>query len=172
MTNWDKEFEEILGTCQSHIRAYVAGFGVPFYHTDDIAQDVFIHYFKEFSKKPDDVEPIRWLKGIAKNYCLRYFDDLKKEKSKNEKLKLIASLMEGAKSDFQEEGETKKVALLKVCLSKLSDKNLQLIKMKYEDGHSYQKLSNIFDLSSQAVGMLLLRIRNSLKKCIKGGALL
>ena len=86
MLDRDDVFSFVLNESQSLIRAYIAGIGVPFDQADDIAQDVFIHYYKEFDKKPAEVDHIPWLKGIAKNYSLRYFEKIKKEKLDKEKL--------------------------------------------------------------------------------------
>src|SRR5579859_6100417 len=85
-------FEAILRETQSVIRAYIAGMGVPLDSIDDLAQEVYLEFYKGAERRPEDVEPIRWLKGIAKNLCLNYF---RKSKRKAEQhLEAVAVLLE------------------------------------------------------------------------------
>ena len=67
------DFESVLRDTQSVLRAYIAGMGVPLDVVDDLAQDVYLEYYRGRNRRPLDVEPIRWLKGIAKNLCLNYY---------------------------------------------------------------------------------------------------
>ena len=67
------DFDAIVHDSQAHIRAYIAGLGVPRHDVDDIAQDVFIELYRFSDRIPHNVPPKQWLKGIARNLCMNYF---------------------------------------------------------------------------------------------------
>src|SRR4029453_2133977 len=67
------DYESIVRDTQAHIRAYIAGMGVPRHDVDDIAQDVYLELYRFFDRVPAEVHPKQWLKGIARNLCLNYF---------------------------------------------------------------------------------------------------
>src|SRR5437868_3553402 len=71
----DEKFSRILEDTQAHVRAYIAGMGVASSDTDDIAQDVYLELYRNLDGIPADVEPIRWLKGVARNICLNDFHE-------------------------------------------------------------------------------------------------
>ena len=67
---FERDFDTILNETQHHIRAYIAGMGVPRHDVDDIAQDVYVELYRFFDRIPEGVHPKQWLKGIARNLCL------------------------------------------------------------------------------------------------------
>src|SRR5213592_4525094 len=67
------DFASIVNDSQAHIRAYIAGMGVPRHDVDDVAQDVYVELYRFFDRMPAEVQPRQWLKGIARNLCLNYF---------------------------------------------------------------------------------------------------
>lgn len=166
MKDWDKEFEKILMETQSKIRAYIAGFGVPYHQIDDIAQDVFMVYYENPQKKPQDVLAIAWLKGISKTLCLKFFRESKREKSVKEKLTVIASLLENLGPVLHEKEDSLVGLNLRNCLSKLSERNQKMLNLKYCDGVSYKKLGEIFEGNTQSIGMHLLRIKKKVISCL------
>jgi RNA polymerase sigma factor (sigma-70 family) len=169
MLDRDDIFSFILNESQSLLRAYIAGIGVPFDQADDIAQDVFIHYYKEFDKKPAEVDHIPWLKGIAKNYSLRYFEKIKKEKLDKEKLLKVLQLVQECETEIESTESEKVIDQMKKCLQSLSENNLNILKSRYEEGFSYEQLGKAFNGTTQSMGMILMRIKKSLQKCISKG---
>jgi RNA polymerase sigma factor (sigma-70 family) len=169
MLDRDDIFSFVLNESQSLIRAYIAGIGVPFDQADDIAQDVFIHYYKEFDKKPTEVDHIPWLKGIAKNYSLRYFEKIKKEKLDKEKLLKVMQLVQESESAIEPGVSEKVINQMKECLQSLSENNLNILKSRYEEGLSYEQLGKAYNGTTQSMGMILMRIKKSLQKCISKG---
>ena len=63
------DFNEIVRETHPHIRAYIAGMGVPRHDVDDIAQDVYVELYRFFDRVPPNVTPKQWLKGIARWSC-------------------------------------------------------------------------------------------------------
>src|SRR4051795_3809723 len=67
------DFDAIVRETQAHIRAYIAGLGVPRHDVDDVAQDVYVELYRFSDRIPPDISPKQWLKGIARNLCMNYF---------------------------------------------------------------------------------------------------
>src|ERR1700745_3883906 len=65
-------FDTIVTETQAHIRAYIAGLGVPKHDVDDVAQDVFVELYRFSDRIPPNIPVKQWLKGIARNLCMTY----------------------------------------------------------------------------------------------------
>src|SRR5579864_6389643 len=119
-------FETILRETQSVIRAYIAGMGVPLDSIDDLAQEVYLEFYKGSERRPADVLPVRWLKGIAKNLCLNYF---RKSKRKAEQhLEAVAVLLERLECPLE---EVPGAETLDLCLEKLPPRSRELVALRY-----------------------------------------
>jgi RNA polymerase sigma-70 factor (ECF subfamily) len=154
-------FEAILRETQGVIRAYIAGMGVPLDTIDDIAQEVYLEFYKGRDRRPGDVEPIRWLKGIARNLCLNYF---RKNKRKAEQhLEAVAVLLERLSCPIDNVREPE---VLDGCLEKLPSRSRELIALRYEEGMESAAIGRRLGLSPEAVRITLLRIRNVLRDCL------
>ena len=155
------EFEAILRETQSVIRAYIAGMGVPLDTIDDVAQEVYLEFYKGRDRRPADVEPIRWLKGIAKNLCLNYF---RKSKRKAEQhLEAVAVLLERMDCPLD---EVRDAESLDGCLEKLPPRSRELIALRYEENMESADIGRRLKLSPEAVRVTLLRIRTVLRDCL------
>ena len=64
------DFDATVRETQAHIRAYIAGLGVPRHDVDDIAQDVYVELYRFANRIPANIPPKQWLKGIARNLCM------------------------------------------------------------------------------------------------------
>jgi RNA polymerase sigma-70 factor (ECF subfamily) len=154
-------FEGILRETQSLIRAYIAGMGVPLDSIDDLAQEVYLEFYKGDERRPLDVEPIRWLKGIAKNLCLNYF---RKSKRKTEQhLEAVAVLLERLACPLD---EVPGAEILDGCLQKLPPRSRKLVTLRYEENLESAAIGRRLNLSPEAVRITLLRIRAVLRDCL------
>jgi RNA polymerase sigma-70 factor (ECF subfamily) len=154
-------FEAILRETQGVIRAYIAGMGVPLDTIDDIAQEVYLEFYKGRDRRPGDVEPIRWLKGIAKNLSMNYF---RKSKRKAEQhLEAVAVLLE--RIDCPTE-TLREVGSLDGCLDKLPPRSREMIALRYEENLESAEIGKRLKLSPEAVRITLLRIRTVLRECL------
>jgi len=155
------DFEAVLRETQSVVRAYIAGMGVPLDSIDDLAQEVYLEFYKGHERRPADVEPIRWLKGIAKNLCLNYF---RKSKRKAEQhLEAVAVLLERVACPLDDIGDAE---TLDRCLEKLPPRSRELIALRYEENMESAAIGRRLKLSPEAVRITLLRIRTVLRDCL------
>lgn len=158
------EFERILNETQSVIRAYIAGMGVPLDTVDDLAQEVYVEFYKGRDRRPADVEPIRWLKGIAKNLSLNYFRKSRREAE--QKMEAVAELLERIPEPLK---AVENPAQLDGCLEKLPGRSRQMVALRYVDGLESSDIGEQVGLSAEAVRIALLRIRGVLRECLERG---
>src|SRR3954470_1005068 len=67
------DFDAIVRETQAHIRAYIAGLGVPRHDVDDVAQDVFVELYRFSDRIPPNIPVKQWLQGIARTRCMNSF---------------------------------------------------------------------------------------------------
>jgi len=156
-----QDFEAVLRETQSLLRAYIAGMGVPLDVVDDLAQDVYLEYYRGRERRPADVEPIRWLKGIAKNLCLNYFRRSKRSAAQHE---AMAALLERVSSTMESLHEP---ARLDGCLDRLPGRSREMIDARYRDGKSSEAIGRSLGMTPEAVRIGLLRIRAALRECLE-----
>ena len=122
--------------------------------------EAFVKAFKKLNKFKEGSPFFPWLKTIAIN-LLR--DDIRSRKTLSEEAK--ETLLSNLSSDQNSEEE---LDALKICLSSLESTQRELMKLRYWGKLSIEELSSQIEKSPSAVKMQILRIRESLKKCIKG----
>ena len=159
------EFERILRETQDRVRAYIAGLGAGRDEVDDLAQDVYVVFYRGQNKMPPDVEPIRWLKGIARNVSMNHFRRTKREKARQ--FEAIADLLaQSAAATDDTPGFEAAFDRLRDCLAKVSEKGRKLLAMKYEKNLNSKEISRKTGMNSGAIRMTLLRVRDSLYRCL------
>lgn len=156
------DFERILKETQSVIRAYIAGMGVPLDTVDDLAQEVYLEFYKGRDRRPADVEPVRWLKGIAKNLSLNYFR--RSRRDAEQRLEAVAVLLEQLPGPLEAVEDPEQ---LDGCLDKLPGRSRQMIALRYVDGLESSAIGEQLGLSAEAVRITLLRIRGVLRECLE-----
>jgi RNA polymerase sigma-70 factor (ECF subfamily) len=161
----ERDFDTILNETQPHIRAYIAGMGVPRHDVDDIAQDVYVELYRFFDRIPEGVHPKQWLKGIARNLCLNYF----RRMSRRNRLQREALLELFLRSEQEgppglSEGPIRRA--LDGCYEKLAPESRRILTLRYEQELPSQTIAQRLKTSPEAVRVALFRIRSTLKDCI------
>ena len=159
----DTEFEAILHETQSVIRAYIAGMGVRLDTVDDLAQEVYLEFHKGRDRRPKDVEPVRWLKGIARNLCMNHFRESKRRSEQHQEA--IATLLERLPCPFENVDSPES---LDGCLEALPGRSRQLVALRYGEGMESGRIGEKVGMSAEAVRVTLLRIRAVLRDCLEG----
>ncbi len=161
------DYDEIVRETQSHIRAYIAGMGVPRHDVDDVAQDVYVELYRFFDRMPAEVHPKQWLKGIARNLCLNYFRrNSRRSRLQREALVEIFLRVEHEGEVGLSEGPVR--SALDVCYEKLPAESRKMLALKYEQELPSATIAERLKSTSEAIRVALFRIRASLKDCIVG----
>ena len=157
-------FARVLEQTQGEVRAYVAALGVPLAAVDDVAQEVFLAWYRSPHAKPAEVEPVRWLKGIARRMALRHHRQAAREGSKREALaQVLASEVE----DLPVKMNARAEAALAKCLEALSERNRRAVRMTYEEGRDSQAVGAALGMGAGAVRVMLFRLRAALRGCVE-----
>lgn len=160
MSRIDPAFEAVLRDTHSVVRAYIAGLGVPLDTVDDLAQEVYLEFYKSSGRLPADLEPVRWLKGIARNLCMDHFRRSRRKAERH--LEAAAVLLDKVQPPEPDPG----LDSLDPCLEKLPHRSRELIALRYAEGMESGDIGRRVGLSPEAVRVGLLRIRATLRDCL------
>src|ERR1044072_8560470 len=159
------QFDTIVNEPRAHIRAYMAGLGVPRPDVDDGAQDVYVELYRFLDRIPADISPKQWLKGIARNLCMNYFRRTsRRQRLQREALVEIFLRAEKKESRVLCEGPIR--TALDGCCEKLSRESQRLLNLRYELELPSHEIAERVQSTPEAVRIALFRIRNVLKACI------
>src|SRR5688572_3355318 len=160
-----QSFDDIVRDTQVHIRAYIAGMGVPRHDVDDIAQDVYVELYRFFDRIPAEVAAKQWLKGIARNLCLNYFRRTsRRSRLQREALVEIFLRAETESNQSLSEGPIRRA--LDGCYEKLPTESRKLLTLRYEQELPSHTIAERLNSTAEAVRVALFRVRASLKNCI------
>src|SRR5262245_26653748 len=159
------DFDAVVHETHAHIRAYIAGFGVPRHDVADVAQHVFIELYRFADRIPANIPPKQWLKGIARNLCMNYFRRTsRRQRLQREALVEIFLRAERKESPGLSEGPVR--LALDGCCEKLSPESQRLLALRYEQELPSHQIAERLQSTAEAVRVALFRIRTALKACI------
>jgi len=159
------DFASVVNDSQAHIRAYIAGLGVPRHDVDDVAQDVFVELYRFSDRIPPNIPIKQWLKGIARNLCMNYFRRTsRRQRLQREALVEIFLQAEKKQSATLSEGPVRRA--LDGCCEKLSPESQRLLALRYEQELPSHIIAERLQSTAEAVRIALFRIRTTLKACI------
>jgi RNA polymerase sigma-70 factor (ECF subfamily) len=159
------DFDAILRNTHHRIRAYIAGMGVAAHEVDDIAQDVYLEFYRHLDKVPDDVAPQRWLKGIARNVCLNHIRRTAR-RGRLEREALAEILAETETETHRHATEGTLALALEECRRKLPEESRRLLELRYRDDLSAAAIGLALEKTAEAIRVMLFRIRAALKSCV------
>lgn len=127
----------------------------------DAAQEVFVRLFLHRAKFAGRSKYSTWVHGIAVRTCLMIRRS-RGRRSRRENTAGEASLARYERRDQQQQGEN--VLDLAQMLDTLDEDERALLLLKYAEGHSYDELAEMFELSESACKMRISRARAKLKE--------
>ena len=164
-----QRFAAAVAATQSDLRAYIGGMGVAPADVDDIAQEAYLRWYREPERRPADVEPIRWLKGIARHAALDHF---RRQARRGEALRAVAEALDRQPQPPAAPGDAALDAL-RACLAALPDDEREMLRRHYGDDDSAEAIGGTIGRSVDAIRRTLRRVRHALKDCLErklGGA--
>jgi len=127
----------------------------------DAAQEVFVRLFLNRAKFEQRSKYSTWVHGVTVRTCLT----IRRSRSRRQKRETVVpqeSVPEDARK--QREGKPELSLELMQMLDTLDESDRALLVMKYAEGHNYDELAGIFDLSVSACKMRISRARDKLKE--------
>src|SRR6185503_17073414 len=143
-------FNAVVRETQAHVRAYIAGMGVPRHDVDDVAQDVYVELYRFADRIPSHIPPKQWLKGIARNLCMNYFRRTsRRQRLQREALVEIFLRAERDESPALSEGPIRRA--LDGCCEKLSPDSQRLLALRYEMELPSHQIAERLESTAEAV---------------------
>lgn len=145
-------FEEIVETHESDLLRYAVSLLGDFDLARDAVQDAFLKLCRE-SRKPDPAKIRPWLFTVCRN---RAFDIRRKEKRMipfdSETMDTVPD-REAAPWQAMEDREREN--RVTEALSRLTVRQQEIVRLKFQHGMSYQEISQVTQLSVSNVGFIL-----------------
>jgi len=148
--------EDFVKQALSDYESPLLGYATTFLHdierARDVVQDTFIRLYHQ------DVEKVRegvkaWLFTVCRNRAL---DVLRKEKRMvGLEEEQVSRLRSERRTPAERADLTERVDQVYVALNRLSENQREVIVLKFEQGLSYEEISEVTGLSSGNVGFLL-----------------
>ena len=136
---------------------------------EDLVQETFVVAFQKRDELENVVSFGAWLRGVARNVLRRHY-----EKCAHEPMllnfKMLESIEEPAalleQSHLNPVCESQRIALLRKCVQKLTQRARTLIQGRYQDNLSVEQLARRSGLAAGSVPVILHRARTELMNCI------
>jgi RNA polymerase sigma factor (sigma-70 family) len=125
----------------------------------DIAQDVFIGYYRCLTRGETISSPLNWLLVSARNRCLNAIRD----KRKTVPIETANPLSGGLSPDYRMKSDYLNRAILQ-----LDPLQREALILKEYEGLSYKGIATIMSITIPAVRSLLYKGRNSLREIYSG----
>ena len=164
----DKEaFCELVRLNQAQIRAYIAQFIRDRDAVYDIAQETFLAAYRRFDSFDASLELYPWLRGIARMLSLEYIR--KAGRRKRREAVAMEDFIDRWNEQRLETDESGPMFLgeLRHCITRLKESSLRLLDLRYFKQRSIRQISEAVGRKEGAIRMMLLRIRESLRKCVE-----
>ena len=161
---FNREFDRVLKATHGEVRGYLSSLGVPLDCVDDLAQEVYLAWFRAPEQRPPEVVPVRWLKGIARRMALNFFRTAKRREDK--RLAVVAELLATESLDVPMPADEPGEGALEHCLGGISEKNRTVLRLRYEEDLPSNLVGERLAMTAEAVRILLMRLRAALRDCI------
>ena len=158
------DFDQALCAHHGPLRSYLAGMGIPAHAVDDVAQEVFLAYYRKPEARPTDVETVRWLKGIARNQAIDWF---RRNAGSKQRLALCELVSAHTPADGDEPEDDLRLDALRACLDRVSGGSRTLLDAHYRDDESADAIARQRGVGASAIRMALLRLREQLRTCVE-----
>lgn len=158
-----EQFLSLLMGNQNYIYAYILSFVPNIADADDLFQGVTMLMWRKFDDYQVGTNFRSWGVAIARNFVLKFYRDHKKQKPLTPET--VEILSEEAPERLNE--LTDRLSVLKKCVTRLRSEDGDLIKMRYEEELTYQRIATRIGVSIQRVYQRISRIHEVLLRCVR-----
>ena len=150
------------------IMAFIYGLTRDASLAEDILQEVWLKLFESCTQKKDHIDnQLAWCRGTAKNIVLHHW-----RSRRNAKVVMDSELVDLIEQAFAEydQGEdlvAHRQNALRSCMEGIPEESKKLLRLRYEEGRSFQQMSERLQRSANGLMMSLSRLRKSLLECIE-----
>ena len=133
---------------------------------DDILQETLAEMWKKFDLFEEGTSFDSWGMAIAKYKVLSYMQ----KKNKNHFHfgdNIIEILQKDSDAQHRYDNLVEKIDVLKKCTAKLSEREKELVSLRYEKGLTFENIAGRIGFSISAIHKNLCRIHSNLAKCVR-----
>lgn len=158
-----EEFASLYTGCQSRLYAFICSLLGSANDAADVLQETNLVLWQKSDEYMDGTDFLAWAFRVAHLQVMAHREKRGRDRiSFNDDLLMTLAR---ETSEYQREADDRLPALSN-CISKLSQRNQELLRKRYGLGVSVKSLAEELDRSASAVGVTLHRIRAALTRCI------
>ncbi len=164
--NLTSEFLNLILKNQSRLYSYILGQLCNYHDADDVLQETTRVLWQKFDEFESGTDFLAWGIAVARNQVLNH---IKMKRRLNERVVFDDDIIELITPNAEKFNDNykQKIDAVRNCISKLSDRDVQFIKLRYYEKVKPKDLSNRFGLSIQNTYKRMSRIHARLLKCVK-----
>lgn len=160
--------EAIIRRFERPIRAFAARWCPDPNLGEEIAQRTFVWAFDHLREYRAGTNFQAWLKAIARNLVLAELE-VREREDRNRRQYLVHLEVARLRQAEPDEDDTEpRTAALRDCLDSLPPQSRDLVNDRYHLRRPLEQIARTRGTSEGGVKMLLLRVRQALKRCIEG----
>lgn len=144
--------------------AYLTSSVYDFHRAEDLLQEVAVAVAGQFQDYDNERPFLAWAMGIARNRTLLYFREQARDRRhfSEATLQMLDDAVQQIDFDL---GRTKREAL-RHCLQKVRGRRRRALELRYSGGVKIADIAEQMDITSNAVTILLHRVRTMLAECV------
>jgi RNA polymerase sigma-70 factor (ECF subfamily) len=157
------DFVALLTGCQTRLHAYILSLTGDLAHADDVLQKTNLVLWKKSAEFAKGSNFNGWACKVAYYEVLAHRRDLGRDRHLFDD-ELLGSLADEARRQV-DETDDRRLALTD-CIQRLSGRDLELIRGRYEPASTIDHLADRFGRTKSAIVSSLFRIRRNLLECV------
>lgn len=136
---------------------------------DDISQQVFLTAWQRLPSMNAGLVFWPWLEGITRNHLFNEWRRVQRERGFRQRYTVAWLAEQETGESAAEDAETllRQMESLRSCLDGLPANLRQMVKLRYDEGCSSEKIATQLGRSADAVRQTFVRLREKLRGCIE-----
>ena len=130
---------------------------------DDVLQEVALVIVEKFNDWDPERPFVAWALGIARRVVLTHLRA--RYRSSKVELSDAVDLVAASYEKLEPQAELMKDSLAE-CLGQVRGQSQQVLALRYTDGLELKQIAEQLDMTASNVGVLLHRVRSTLRKCV------
>ena len=151
---------QILPTVSAYVRSMILNY----HDSEDIIQNIAVIFAEKYDRLDPSREVLPWILRIARYEVVNYFRSQGREQIIFDEK--VLQRIERAYHVIHDESEGIKKAL-HTCIESLNDRPRHVLKLRYFREMEIRDISRRLGLSSNAVYIILCRVREALANCVQ-----
>ncbi|MFT5469019.1 MAG: RNA polymerase sigma-70 factor (ECF subfamily) [Verrucomicrobiales bacterium] len=152
--------------CQPALTAYAYSMLSDYPAAQDVVQNAFVVVARKYGDFEEGTSILAWCRAIVRLQVLNYIRKNRREQLLEDRV--LQDAMEAAFSTHQTSPDSPaRFDFLRECLSKLSQRGREMIRLRYEEESGYSEIGSALNMKLEAVRKSLFRTKQQLADCVR-----